>query len=62
MADASDCALALYTLISPNYHSFIGYKWNASQIQLKYKAGADSLIEHDNTGVNTAWCYLRYFD
>ncbi len=30
------------SLISLNYHSFIGYKWNISKIQLKYKGGADS--------------------
>ena len=30
--------------ISLNYHSFIGYKWNTSKIQLKYKGGADTLI------------------
>ncbi len=34
------------SLISLNYHYFIGYKWNISQIQLKYKGGADSLRLH----------------
>ncbi len=32
-------------IISLNYHSFIGYKWNTSQIQLKYKGAADSLLK-----------------
>ncbi len=32
------------TLISLNYHYFIGYKWNISQIPLIYKGCADSLF------------------
>ncbi len=47
-------------LISLNYRSFIGYKWNISKIQLKYKGDADSVF--DNDFVKQCWAIFIIYD
>ncbi len=45
------------SLISLNYHSFIGHRWSISKIQLKYKGGADSLLHSMYTSIDLTYIY-----
>ena len=47
-------------LISLNYHSFIGYKWNTSQIQLKYKGAADSLLGGTDSLLQSTYVHFNF--